>query len=40
MSREGRDAASGYQRWVVTADVEQAQLESMLRATPASGWHG
>ena len=37
MSRtKARDApARGNQRWVVTwADVEQAQLESMLRATP------
>ena len=37
MSRTKADdaSASGNQRWVVTwADVEQAQLESMLRATP------
>ena len=37
MSRAKADdaPAGGNQRWVVTwADVEQAQLESMLRATP------
>lgn len=37
MSRAKADdaPASGNQRWVVTwADVEQAQLESMLKATP------
>ena len=38
MSRAKADdaPAGGDQRWVVTwADVEQAHLESMLRATPA-----